>query len=268
MMVGQLIARHWPFANGSGRIVDKLLAGVDLGSGERIARTSDGFPIHVLADDHIGRHILLTGKFDRTIAQVLIDRAKPGDTLIDIGANIGYITCCFLARVQDSMAQCVEPQPEIYELLDRNASQFSGRAITHNVALSDRSGELRFHVDQGNRGASRISADGEISVPAVSAREFFAGLQKADLIKIDVEGHEKPIFRGLEPELARLRPRAILFECQDNSAAPSREIGAILTRCDYSVFGITKSLFKTSLSRIGSEEDCRFNDYIALNSGT
>jgi hypothetical protein len=40
--------------------------GVDVGSGEQIAHTSDGFPLHVFADELIGRHILMSGKFDRS----------------------------------------------------------------------------------------------------------------------------------------------------------------------------------------------------------
>ena len=71
-------ARHWPFANGSGRFLDQFGKRIDLGSGKRIAQTSDGFPMHVFAEDLIGRHLLLSGKFDRSVIQVLLDLAKPG----------------------------------------------------------------------------------------------------------------------------------------------------------------------------------------------
>lgn len=264
MQLAPLIARNWPFPNGSGRIIDKFAGNVDLGAGEVVANTSDGFPIHVLADDHIGRHILLSGRFDRSIVQCLLDRARPGDVLVDIGANIGYVSACFLARVEGSRAVCVEPQPVVVDLLAKNMGQFSGRAVVHQLALSDRTGELRFHVNEENRGASRIAADGEVRVPTVSGAEFLGSLDRVDLVKIDVEGHEAAIFRSIEGELRRLRPRGILFEQQDDGASPEGEIGTILRRAGYSVFGIDKQLFKTALAPVRSKADCRYNDYMAL----
>jgi FkbM family methyltransferase len=264
MSPAALVARKWPFANGSGRILDKFAKGVDLGTGERAVQTTDGFPLHVFADDLIGRHIIMSGKFDRSVVQVLLDRAKAGDVLLDVGANIGYVSACFLARVGESRAICIEPQPGVVELLGRNMLQFEGRAQIHQVALSERPGELRFHIDPDNRGASRVREDGEISVPAIDAAALLRTQPKLDLVKIDVEGHEEPIFRAIEGELKRLRPRAILFENQTGSASPQGVIGAILGRAGYGIFGIDKKLLRTRLVPVRSQKDCRFNDYLAV----
>ena len=267
MLLGAQVARHWPFANGSGRILDRFAKG-SLGTGKRRAMTSDGFPMNVLADDLIGRHILMTGKFDRSIVQVLLDHAQPSDMLLDIGANIGYVSACFLANVKDSKAVAVEPQPGIVDLLSENLRQFGKRTIIYPVALSDKPGELRFHVDTVNRGASKISDQGEITVPAIRAADLLASLDRLNLIKIDVEGHEEPIFRSIEPELLRLKPRAILFEDHGTDAAPEGKIGSILSRVGYRIFGIEKRLLSTRLVTVGKAEDCRFNDYIAVQRWT
>lgn len=264
MTIATFLARYWPFANGSGRLIDRFARKVDLGEGERVARTTDGFLMHVLANDLIGRHILLSGKFDRSIVGVMLKYSCKGDILLDIGANIGYVTACFLSKVTNSKAICVEPQPNIVDLLHRNMIQFPGRVQIHQAALSDKNGEARFHIDQVNRGASRISDDGEVVVAMIDASELLAPVKKLDIVKIDVEGHELPVFRAMEKELARLRPRAILFEDQTRSAAPSGDIGAILVRLGYRVFGIRKGLFKTSLVPVLDEADCCDNDYLAL----
>ena len=123
MGLASFLARHWPFANGSGRLLDLFARDVDLGGGEKVARTSAGFDIKVLAGDLIGRHLLLSGRFERSSVQVLLDHARPGDVLLDIGANIGYVAACFLSRVSGSTAICVEPQPEIADLLRSNLAQ-------------------------------------------------------------------------------------------------------------------------------------------------
>ncbi len=57
----------------------------------------------VLPNDHIGRHIYLSGAFDRTIVEMLLRYARPEDRILDIGANIGYISCAMLALVPESM---------------------------------------------------------------------------------------------------------------------------------------------------------------------
>jgi len=257
------IARYWPFANGSGRILDKYAKKIDLGTGGRVGWTSDGFPLHVYAEDLIGRHILMSGRFDRSIVQVLLDQAQPGDLLLDIGANIGYVSACFLAKITGSTAICVEPQPEVVDLLRTNMEQFNGRADVLQIGLADRDGTLRFHVDLANRGASRISEEGETQIPVRAAHKVLASMPKVDLIKIDVEGFEKVIFRSIAGELKRLQPRAILFEDQTGAADPDGEIGSLLSAADYRIFGIDKRLLKTALIPIFSADDCRFNDYIA-----
>jgi len=259
-----IVARHWPFANGSGRIIDRFAKRIDLGSGERTVRTVDGFAMRVFADDLIGRHLLMSGKFDRSVIEALLDLSKPGDTFVDIGANIGYYSAVFLNEVKDSNVICFEPQPAVADLLKTNVGQFTGRAKVHQIGLADQDGELRFHIDAANRGASRIRSDGETVIPVRNAAEIFAAFDRLDLMKIDVEGYEEPIFRAIEQELVRLKPRAILFEDQTGAAAPSGALGSILARAGYLVKGIDKQLFKTRLVPVQSRDDCRFNDYLAL----
>lgn len=258
------LARYWPFANGSGRIIDRWGRNIALGEGVRTARTSAGFALKVLAEDHIGRHILLSGRFDHSIVKTLLAHARPGDHLVDIGANIGYVSACFLAACRGSSATAIEPQPEIFELLQDNLARFPGRARYHRLALSDRAGELRFKLDNANRGASRIASDGDCTVAARPAGAFLRALERADLIKIDVEGHELPVIASMAGELERLRPRAILFEHHGSEAAPDGAIGKLLTRAGYRIFGIAKGLFATRLVPIASARDCRMNDYLAL----
>lgn len=220
-----MIARNWPFPNGSGRILGKSARRIDLGTGERVAETTDGFPIRVYADALIGRHILMSGQFDRSVAQMLLDHAKPGDTLIDIGANIGYVSALFLNQANNGKAVCFEPQPGVVDLLSKNMAQFGDRAVVRQVALGDKTGTLRFAVNTGNHGASRLSPNGEIEVEVVEACQALRSIPQVNLLKIDVEGFEEPIFRNAAGELERLRPRAILFEDQTGSASPDGAIG-------------------------------------------
>jgi FkbM family methyltransferase len=261
------LARYWPFANGSGRILDRCAKGVRLGSGEKSCITSDGFKMNVLADDLIGRHILLSGKFDRSPVQALLNYAKPGDVLVDVGANIGYVSGCFLANVEGGKVICVEPQPGIVDLLKKNLSQFGNRSELHQVALSDKDGDGWLQINSVNRGSSKVVSQRDekvVEVRLINAGSLFATFDRMDLLKIDVEGMEEVVLRSIERELGRLKPRAILFEDQTEEAALDGKIGSILNRAGYDIFGINKRLFKTVLVKVHNYSDCRFNDYLAV----
>lgn len=131
----------------------------------------------------------------------------------------------------------MELQPVVFDLLEANMSQFGDRASSIRMALSDRSGELSFHIDRTNHGASPISTEGDVRVPVQAAGGFLRGMGKVDLIKIDVEGHELPIFQSMADELRRMRPRAILFEQQSGDGSSGRPIGSILKAAGYKVYG-------------------------------
>jgi FkbM family methyltransferase len=185
-------------------------------------------------------------------------------TLLDIGANIGYYSAVFLANVQNGHAICIEPQPGIVELLTKNMGQFGDRAEVHPVGLAEKSGRLRFSVDEKSRGRAHISKDGKVEIKVVEARQALKELDRVDLIKIDVEGFEEPVLCSAQEEIGRLRPRAIVFEDHTGGASPDGKIGAVLSSLGYRIFGIDKRLLKTVLVPIHLRTECRFNDYIAL----
>jgi hypothetical protein len=106
-IIPQTLLRLWPFPRGAGRICGRYFPDLtfryfpDLTFRCEVAtvRTTDGFSVKVRPNELIGRHFYLTGAFDRSTFEVLLMLAKPGDVLLDIGANIGYISACFLQRV-------------------------------------------------------------------------------------------------------------------------------------------------------------------------
>jgi FkbM family methyltransferase len=265
----QILLRAWPFPRGAGWIIDRFFGNLSFNEEIATVKTTDGFPLSVMPNELIGRHLYLTGEFDRTTVEVLLKYAVHGDTLLDIGANIGYVTACFLAKVPGSRAIAVEPQPEIVDLLTTNLQQFNGRASVAPVALSDHEGESFLLINRLNRGASKIvssARDQTVKVEMWSPERLLEkfGPTKIDLVKIDVEGQEETVFRALESSLLKYQPRLIMFEDHKGEAAPTAPIGLLLNRLGYSVFGVKKRLTKLEFPSIRSSADCEHNDYIAL----
>jgi FkbM family methyltransferase len=261
--------RHWPFANGAGALLERWGGRLDAGSGERTVGTNDGFDMAVIADDFIGRRIVLLGGFDRSIGMTLVAFGEPGDRIVDIGANIGYMSALYLTHIADSHVDAVEPQADIADLLERNLRPFgSHRYALHRVGLSDVAGEALFHIVPTNRGGSKIVETPDahtISVPVIEASAFFAKLDRLDLMKIDIEGHEEPVFRSARDAIARLQPRAILFEDHVGRASPAGGIGALLGGIGYRVHGVHKTMFRNRLVPIDADNAGRYHDFVAIS---
>ena len=95
-----------------------------------------------------------------------------------------------------------------------------------------------------------------------------SGLNRLDLIKIDVEGHEEQVFSTLTPLIDAYRPKAIVFEHAGALDSPSRPIRRILDPLGYHVFGIQKRLMHWRLQPICglSSEAKQHHDYVATTN--
>jgi FkbM family methyltransferase len=135
--------------------------------------------------------------------------------MLDIGANAGFHSLC--AASTFSRVHAFEPVPATARRLRGNV-ELSGagdRVHVHEAALSDRTGSVAMRLEPGHCGMNRIEASGEgasIEVPmdtldALAERE---SLCDVDLVKIDVEGHERAVIAGGAALLARDRPRIVV----------------------------------------------------------
>ena len=266
----QILLRSWPFPRGAGRICDRCFSQLVFDEEVASVRTTDGFMIKVWPNELIGRHIYLTGEFDRTSVEVILKYSRPGDVLLDVGANIGYVSGCFLKIIPQSRVIAVEPQPNILDLLESNLKQFGKeRYKLFPVGLSDVNSTGWLEISELNRGASKVvdkQNSRTVGIQLWSAKRLFASLQgeKIDLVKIDVEGHEETILRACQAELSHLRPRAIYFEDHTRSAGLDGSIGRIFEHIGYKVFGVRKRLTRLDLVSISAARDCIYNDYVAV----
>lgn len=266
----QVLLRSWPFPHGAGRIIDRFFSRLAFEPKIVSVRTTDGFVMNILPNELIGRHIYLTGEFDRSTVKILLELARPGDVLLDIGANVGYVSGCFLKNVPRSKIIAVEPQPQIVDLLQSNLKPFGEeRYKLFPVGLSDTDGSGWMEICDLNRGASKVVDKpnrSTVEIALWSAKRLFASLSgnKIDLIKLDVEGHEERVLTACQPELDRLRPRAVFFESRGQSAAPGGSIGNIFRSMGYQVLGVKKRLTNYEFVPISSTRDCVYNDYLAV----
>jgi FkbM family methyltransferase len=266
-LFAQMLLRAWPFPRGSGRIIDSLFSRVAFDEQVATVRTTDHFEIDVMPNDLIGRHIYLSGEFDRSIVELLCNFSERDDVLLDIGANIGYVSTCFLNCVPDSTVIAVEPQPGVLGLLQRNLARL-GRSQIYPFALSDKDGIAWFEIDANNKGASKLvdcNGSNTIKVEMRSAASMFSELaiKRLDLVKIDAEGAEELILRSCAEHFAELNPRAIIFEDIGQSMSGASAVRDMFDGIGYRVFGVEKSLLRLKL--IPVEIRNNFHDYVAVS---
>ena len=154
-------------------------------------------------------------------------------------------------------------------MLEANLSRFPKERWTRlQAALSDAEASGSLQLNRDNRGASRLvagPAEGTVQVPMLPAGSVLGSLERLDIMKIDIEGHEEAVFRAASDTLARLKPRAILFEDELGKAHPEGAIGSVLNACGYRVFGLRKTLTATTLELVTQASSRVFHDYVAVS---
>jgi FkbM family methyltransferase len=242
-IVAQLILRSWPFGRGKSKILNTFFPKVTFQEALPHVKTTDGASMQIASNDWIGRHLYLTGEYERSVLDVLFSLARPNDVLLDVGANIGYISASFLHRIPGSEVIAVEPQTGIVGmLLGNNLRRYPDRYHIFPFALSEASGRASFLVSDGNLGDGRLVETGDYEITTRRGDDVLAKTEKIDLVKIDVQGHELHVLRSMQSTLERLKPRAILFEDDENQLS---DIAALLQELGYVVRGIRKTMIKS-----------------------
>ena len=166
------------------------------------------FGAYLLCDprDLIQRMILHFGVWEPDVSRAIELNLMPGDTFVDVGANVGYDTL-LAARIVGAAGRVVaiEASPTTFALLTRNlALNEAANVRPVNAAVSDRRGKLDLHEPyEGNIGAATTLASrgGRFvaSVDAMPLEEILtaAEITRLRLLKIDVEGAEPAILRGV-----------------------------------------------------------------------
>ena len=191
----------------------------------RIFRIIDWFnrhPIWSRETEALGRR-LTTPTFDRWLyVQLhamgwmgdeipwLAERVRPGMTVVDAGANIGFYTLIFADLVGPSgKVISFEPDPDLFAAATENVRLNSKTATVelHNCALGARPAELflqRGRVNSGDNRLQRSAPDNRraLAVPVMPLDDLL-GSPAVDWIKIDVQGWECDVLEGMTKTLAR-----------------------------------------------------------------
>ncbi|WP_107470723.1 FkbM family methyltransferase [Streptomyces sp. ERV7] len=184
----------------------------------RVVDTGFGARFAVDTRDLIQRYLYLFGVWEPHMTGWLRRRLRPGDGFVDVGANIGYFSVLASRLVGETgRVVAVEASPLFHQRLLRQAELNRCTNIrAANAAVSDSRKTLKFVLASPyNLGANSIvpyegAAESVFEMEAVPLPDLLdpAETASARVIKIDVEGAEGGVVRGMAPLLDKLRPDA------------------------------------------------------------
>jgi FkbM family methyltransferase len=171
--------------------------------------------------NQIDADVFFYGGFEKTMLFFLRDvmAIAPG-TFIDIGANVGNHSL-FMSRYAEHVHSFEPFRPVLDKMIYQMKANQVENITVHNVALGNEPGVMQFYAppEESLGGGSFLESvarkHGErpvVDLPVVCGDEYFAcqGIDGFSAIKIDVEGFEVPVLKGLVLTLKRVRPLIIM----------------------------------------------------------
>jgi FkbM family methyltransferase len=211
---------------------------------------ASGYRINVSPAEKLG---YLLGTDEPHLQKAIRNHVRAGDTVYDIGANVGYVSLSLAKKVgRTGRVISFEPIPSSAAGFRQNI-EING--LTHvrllNLAASDKSGEAVIRMTENSATASLVWHRNEPSVTElqirtvaidelVEAGEF--GLPT--FVKIDVEGAEGRVLQGMRRTIAATRP-VLFVECSDVGREQAWNLlGGLNYRCQSAITGKVVKTFE------------------------
>lgn len=203
--------------------------------------------------------------------QYLQNYVKPGEVVIDIGANVGFFTKRFARWVSDGgFVIAVEPETSNFHQLQRNLERSGTSAVARAFkgVAAEHPGLLKLSVNPIHPGDHKIGPEG-IDVTAFTIDEL---VQKEEatrvcLIKIDVQGAEEQVLRGARETIQRDHP-AIFVEIDDKALrkmdSSAEQVVTWIMNFGYVIQPLGKNSQKTQISLSELLKMCSNGQYLDL----
>lgn len=199
-------------------------------------------------DTVIGRSLNLYGEWCQQEFQLLEQIIKPGQFILDVGANIGTHTVFFAQRVgQSGLVMAFEPQRLVFQMLCGNvAINALTNVICKNAAVGKTLREINiplldWRIKQNFGSLSLCDKKDEKKCEKVDQLTIDSlHLNSCHLMKIDVEGMEMDVLQGGRESIIKFHP--ILF-IEIHGENLSSRIIPFLTKLNYSLYWFISSYY-------------------------
>jgi FkbM family methyltransferase len=224
-----------------------------------IALDYDGYDVYADPRDNVGAQLYAYGEYEPGVTAIVEDCVSAGDAVVDVGAHYGTHTVRMHRAVEGGDGDdggrvvAVEPHPEVRALLERTVAANGLDAVdVVGVAVGERTGTTTLRSPGGGYpDRSRLAAVDGRAVPesgpdggrtheveTVTLADLFRDrdLDRVALMKVDVEGHELSVLRGLGDRIDGVEALLLEVHGDAHSAADREELADLLA--GFSAFAV------------------------------
>lgn len=246
-------------------------------SRQTIADFDGNLRIELDLAEHMQRRIFWMGYYNVHLVALLDRLLKPGMVVVDVGANIGEVSLVCANRVgRSGRVIAFEPVASIADELQFNIdrNQLNPVVDVQRLGLGDVAGRFsmygscgQFGSDESNRGLGSLHGDplkdpilGEVDVATLDEVLERLGVDRLDILKVDIEGGELACLKGGLESLQRFRP-IVIVEVQEHSARTAghrgRDILELLRPLGYDFYRLEArgALVPLSAEALGPYQD-------------
>jgi FkbM family methyltransferase len=221
----------------------------------------DGHFIYVdPADEEMGSQLIANGFWEMWTDQFVRRIVRPGDRVIDVGANHGYYTLIMASLIGDTgRLDSFEANPRIARLLTRSVwfNGYAPRVTIHAAAAGNKSGTVQFAAWRHQSGSGHLLVNDhsyaedtmKLTVPMVCLDDVI-GDEPVDVIRIDAEGAEPLILEGARQILRRSPTILICMEWGVGMMSDRKDVGLFISELRELGFGFWKIEHDSSLTEL------------------
>jgi FkbM family methyltransferase len=201
----------------------KLNRSVKIGNGSDLS-------IVLPPDSHFFRYLIKS--HERHVSNAIDKLVKLGDTVVDIGANIGYFSAYASAAVgKNGKVLAIEPEAENFKYLQTNCNLINESGFNcspYNLAVSSANGETTLNIHKystyhtlENEFSSSDKIESQQVVQMVKLDDWAKdrAIDKISFLKIDTEGHEPKVLEGATQLFESGAVDCVIMECRANDLA-------------------------------------------------
>ena len=166
-------------------------------------------------DEVITANLIRWGVWEAQETQFLRTLLRPGDTFVDVGANIGYFSVLAAACIGSrGYLIAFEPEPRNLELLRLNLARHGVRtnATVFALAAYSRPCQMALAVNEANRGDHLLASHASTGLRVRCVRLDDVLPRSVDVIKIDTQGFDHDVLAGLSQTIAANPALVVLTE--------------------------------------------------------
>jgi FkbM family methyltransferase len=230
-----------------------------------LSKCRHGWMLYHDADQYIGRGLKKYGEFSEGEVALFRQLLRPGDLVVEAGANFGAHTVAMAKMVGEK--GCIiafEPQRLVYQAMVANVALNSlSHVVTMQAGLGAYQGTIKVPVlnpakehNFGGFNISKHNAGEEVPVKTIDS----LNLSRCRLIKVDVEGMECEVLEGARNTIARIRP--VLY-VENDRVEHSQRLIALIQSFGYKLWWHLPRMFNPDNFR-GNKENL-FGNIVSVN---